>query len=461
VNRNDLIAEAWRRGNLSYLLHDGQAGVREEWRSSDARRWVLCCSRRYGKSFWLCVEAVELALRRERMQIRYAAPTQKMVRSIVEPHMREVLWDCPDDLKPAFSRQEGVWRFPNGSEIHAAGCDGGSAERLRGTSTDLALVDEAGFIADLDYVVDDILMPQTLTTDGRILVVSTPARSPAHPFANYCAAAEAKGAYAHRTIYDAPHIPEHAIVEYMEEAGGEGSSTWRREYLAETVVDEDAAVVPEYTMRAVDIVVDDWKRPEYFKTYTVADLGFSDLTVWLFAYHDFDNDLIVVEDELVFRNTHAGAMTQPVLEVEERLWGEVHGDRHPMRIADAQPLVLAEMAQGGLTVAPARNDDPTAAVNNLRRQIQGARWRIFERCRTLRSHLRAAVWDSRRRHFARMDGVGHFDALAAAMYLERHVERRASPYPALARGVSSQTHHIRPHAIPISGLSKLARGRRR
>jgi hypothetical protein len=457
ISRAALLAEAWKRGDLSYLLHRGQRGVRAEWRSSDALKWVLCCSRRYGKSYWLCVEAVEAALAAPKAQIRYAAPTQKMVRNIVEPHMRDILEDCPKALKPTFRRQDGVWVFQNGSEIHAAGCDGGSAERLRGTSTDLALVDEAGFVADLDYVVDDILMPQTLTTGGRILVVSTPARSPAHPFAHYCAAAEAKGAYAHRTIHDAPHIPKKAIERYCEEAGGEGSSTWRREYLAQTVVDEDAAVIPEFTMRAADIVVEDYQRPEYCHKYVVADLGFSDLTVWLFAFHDFANDLIVVEDELVFRNTHSGAMVGPVLEMEDKLWGEAR----TIRYADAQPLVLAEMAEAGIEVSKARNDDPTAAVNALRRQIQGARWRIHERCRTLRAHLKAAVWDARRRHFARMDGVGHFDGVAAAMYLERHVVRQWSPFPAVPAHAKNSTHWIRPNVATVSGMAKLAKRRRR
>jgi hypothetical protein len=186
---DDLRREAWRRPSLRYLLHDGQCQLQDAWRKAPGRRFVICCSRRYGKSYWLHVEGVEACLSQPGLQVRYACPTAKMAKTISEPHMRTVLHDCPASLRPQFHRQDGVWRFPNGSELHVVGCDNGGHERLRGASTHLALVDEAGFIDELDYVVQDILLPQTITTDGRILIVSSPARTPAHAFTAYFSAA--------------------------------------------------------------------------------------------------------------------------------------------------------------------------------------------------------------------------------------------------------------------------------
>jgi hypothetical protein len=47
----------------------------------------------------------------------------------------------------------------NGSEIHLAGTEKGNAEKVRGVSADLCLVDEAGFCDDLDYIIKNILFP--------------------------------------------------------------------------------------------------------------------------------------------------------------------------------------------------------------------------------------------------------------------------------------------------------------
>lgn len=436
--------------DLSYLLHDGQMELRQAWRAATGRKFVACIARRWGKSFWCCVESVELALRVPGAQIRYAAPTAKMVRSIIEPVMRVVLRDCPEPLRPHHSRQEGVWRYPNGSEVHVAGCDQGGADRLRGTATHLGIVDEAGFVADVEYVVGDVLLPQTLTTGGELLVVSTPATTPAHPFQQMCADAAASGAYAHRTIFDAPHIPRRLAEEYIEERGGIESTAARREYLAEHVVDEEGAIVPEFT-REEPHIVQAVERPEHYDAYVVGDLGFVDLTVWLLGYYHFDMAVWVVERELVFRNASTGDMVPALKAAERELWG----DKEPfIRIADAEPMVLREFTSGrneqgeqhGYRVSKARNDELDAAVNGLRLATRKRGYRIHPSCKVTISHLRYGIWNRARTGFERMEGYGHFDGVAAAMYMERHVRRDRNPYPRLPPGVTLDTHWVPPPA---------------
>ena len=53
---------------------------------------------------------------------------------------------------------------------------------------------EAGFIDRLDYLLKSVRLPQTLTTNGRTIVISTPPDSPAHePSATTVGAATAYG----------------------------------------------------------------------------------------------------------------------------------------------------------------------------------------------------------------------------------------------------------------------------
>jgi hypothetical protein len=107
--------------------------------------------------------------------------------------------------------------FHNGSEIHIAGCDNGNAENLRGHESDLNLIDEAGFIDDLEYVLKDILMPQTLTTGGRTIISSTPPRTPAHYFQRLCMEAVQSDYYSKFTIVLSLPKPLKSIATKQEE----------------------------------------------------------------------------------------------------------------------------------------------------------------------------------------------------------------------------------------------------
>lgn len=440
---------AWRQGNLSYLLHRGQREAKAAFHDAkESLVYVICCSRRYGKSYLACVMSIEEALKKPGAQVRYAAQTKDAVKKIVRPLMSQILEECPKDLKPVHTRNEGVYRFPNGSEIHVAGAEAGAAERLRGTSTDFAVIDEAGFIdetnggEDLENLVNDVLMPQTLTTGGRILLISTPAKSASHAFQlKYCLRAEAEGAYLHRTIYDAPHIDEKTREKYMKEAGGEDSPTWQREYLARVIVDATVAVIPEFSIKERDIVRVPPERPEFFDAYVGADLGYHDLTAVLFGYYHFPEAKIIVEDELIFHKTNSGAIVDAIREKEAELWGSQEPRK---RVADVKQQIIRDLSVDyGMKFRQPKKDDKDAAINQLRLAIADEKLIIAPNCVNTIAHLKAAIWNKSRTEFARSGQFGHFDAVDALIYLIREVNRNANPFPQ-GRGLSHDTHYIPP-----------------
>ena len=426
-------------GDLSVYLHSGQENARKLFLASPARIFVMNMSRRWGKSWMACAIALEAALRHPGVQVRYATPTAKMARNIVEPHFRSLLQHAPKDCQPTYRRQQSMWTFPNGSEIHVAGCDAGGAERLRGVSTDLGIVDEAGFVSDgLESVVHDILLPQTLTTNGKILLVSTPPRTPSHPFFTYCERAEAGKAYLKATIYDAPHISQAMAEEYCRESGGENSTTWRREYLAEFVTDEQAAVIPEFPPIAHEICVD-VDRPSHFDTYVSLDVGFYDLAFAVFAYFDFRNHRIVVEDEVVLRRSTSEQINAKIKEKQEALWG----DKEPLqKVVDAPAITIADMSARGDLWSAARKDDKMAALNRLRLALANRQVVINPRCTKLISHLRYAIWNRARSSYARSSDHGHFDGVDALKYLVRSVDWNRNPFPHPLSGISGERHFV-------------------
>lgn len=446
------IADRWHRGDLSWKFDACQQEIDAQWRGCTARRFVLNCSRRLGKSYWLVGTGVQKGISQPDQYIRFAAPTAKQCKTIVLPLLRKILADCPDDLRPEFVHQDLVLYFRNGSEMHISGCDSGNAERLRGTEAHLALVDEAGSVDELEYLVQDILLPQTLTTDGRIILASTPPRSPEHSFVKkYITDARADGAYCHRTIYDNPRLKDHQVKEYMKESGGEGTSTWRREYLADIIVDEARAVLPEFTTRQ-DVIVADLPRPPYFDTYVSMDVGFLDLTVVLFGYWDFMYARLVVEDEVCLRKMTTQDLADAIRSKEAHLWPNAKPRK---RISDTDLIVINDLTRlHGLQFSPTRKDAKEAQINQARLMMAGDPPRIIvnPRCRTLIAHCLGAVWNQARTEFERVGDdslsgeVHHFDAVDALIYMVRGIDRAHNPYPNDIAALDPNTHFIFPGA---------------
>lgn len=451
-------AELWEAGNLSWLLHSGQKRVRTAVYACQSRKFLFNCSRRWGKSFLLCALAIECALSGKNKQVKYAAPTARDVRKIIAPIMRALLETCPEKLRPDWNQQDGVWTFKNGSQIHVAGVDNGNADSLRGQSSDLAIVDEAGFVSDLEYLDRGVLMPQLITTNGRMIISSTPATSPGHAFREYCVEAEARGAYVKQTIWDAPHIDHRRVEEWCLEEGGETSTTWRREYLAEHVTDEGSAVIPEWE-RSKSVVVEERERPEYAHAFVAMDQGYYDLSVAVFGYYDFRAGLDVIEDELVFERATSDVLASGVAAKEAELWSRLEPVPRPLqRFVDAPAIVIADLSRiSGQIWTPARKDDAESALNSLRVSISTGKLRIHPRCRTVIAHLAGAVWNKSRTTFERSPGLGHFDGVDAVKYFHRGVNRYANPFPAIPKGVSADDHWVPPKLSNNVKQARLAR----
>lgn len=453
----------WRAGDLSYALHAvqlrGRALVHDA-TSRNVRRVVWNWGRRLGKSHAAIVLALETALRTPGARIPYAAPTQKMVEEFVHPIFTELADQAPADVRPALV--SGEWRMPDERRIIPVGCeDRKKADRLRGPKAHACIVDEAGFVPILDYVVKDVLRPQLLTTKGWMLIASTPPDTPAHPFIAMMAEAEARGAYMHASVRESPLISPDEIDLYCEELGGPTSSRWLREGEARIVVDEGRAVLPEW-QGLEGSLVGEVERAPYFTAYVAADSGYLDLTVVLFGWWDFLNKRLVVEDEIVLSRTRSDVIQRAVGEKERALWP---GQQPYRRVVDASLQTIADMrglqvhdrhrrdAEGhptphleddaALWTLPLK-DDKEAAINALRVGLVRGELVVHPRCKVTIAHCRHAVWNTARTEFARSgeEGVGHFDALDALLYLWRSVNRTKNPFPSAASQMDAGNQHV-------------------
>jgi len=487
----------WRRGDLTYLLHDGQQAALDAALGAEARRFVLCTGRRWGKSRLMCVLAANICALRivhrsggelppwlppwleqvvtrttKPARVVYAAPTAGMVAEFIDPHMRLIASHAPAEMRP--ESKGGDWHFPDGSRVVIKGCeDRKKADRLRGAEADHAIADEGGFIPILDYVVRDVLGPQLWETRGRLWLPSTPPESPDHPFVAFLAEAEERGAAYRARTADAPHISPQMLAEAIDDAGGEDSIAWQREGEARILRDPAHVVLPEWPDDGAG-VVEERERPRYFVPMVVGDLGYVDLTVIGFGYYDFAAGVDVLEDELVFSHTRSDAIDAAVEAKERELWGDNRAGIR--RHIDAQPITRADMGRAGFgasegepgeTWLGVRKDERDAAVNALRIRVKRRQLRVHPRCVTTIAHAKFGRWNTRRSDFERpANGGHHYDGLAMLVYFTRMLDRVTNPYPALEPGVSDASHliyhdHVRPtRAQKIQQIMSPRRARR-
>lgn len=438
--------QLWNMGNLDYLLKGNQKKIKKALLEDKNDITTILASRRFGKSYILCAWAIEECVKQKRAIVKYACPEKIMVSTIINPIINNIIEDAPDNLKPSWKEQRKVWEFPNGSEIQIAGTDKGHVEKLRGGYSQLCICDEAGFMTDLDYVVNSVMAPTTDTTNGRVILASTPNyKDPQHEFhTNFLAPLEASGNLIKFTIYESPMVDAEKIKKIIARyPGGVSNAKFRCEYLCEIAIDLEALVIPEFTPELEQLIVKETERPPYYDSYTSGDPAFVDLTGVLFGYYDFDKATIVIEEEFV---TNGATMTTEALaadikNIEANLWIDPVS-RLPkppfMRVMDNNNLILINDLHRlhNLTFVATKKDNKEAQINQVRMMLSSKRIIIDPKCKNLLYHIKNAKWDKNRKVFERLkdspDGSlrgGHADLLDALIYLVRNVIQSKNPYP--------------------------------
>lgn len=414
--------ELVRRGDLSWLLHPGQQALAKRFYATDGKVTVWNCSRRFGKSYMLVVLALEQCLRKKGMQVRFATSTQKQIASIFEPLMDQILLHFPKDCLP--SKNQNVWKFPNKSTLTLAGADYKDGDALRGVGSDLIIVDEAGFVGNLKYLVQDILLPQLLTTNGRLIMASTPPKSMGHDFVTFAQQALEQKTYERRTIYDNAMLSKPIIDAVKIQCGGEDTDTFKREYLCEFISDSQSRIIPEFNEL---IHVKKEPMPTHYQPYTCFDFGLKDHTAVLFGYLDFLRQKLVVQDEIIVNYKTTKEIAEMVKKKEAALWG----NRKVERFGDNDLQILWDMGREyGLNIKPAIKFDKDAGIANCRDKFMFERIEVWPNCHSIIFQLKNGVWNDKRTSFQRDEVMGHCDALDALIYMVRHIKWKANPVPA-------------------------------
>lgn len=374
-----------------------------------------------GKStlgFSVCVEE---ALKHPNSNILFITPVNKNIERYVSEIATKVLLDCPLHLRPESLPQKNIYVFPNGSKIFCVGSSNQSYENLRGTRVNLAVIDEAQRMEDLEIIVDEVVMPSLMDSDGFLLMFGTIPRQPSHPFMRrYVKDAKAENAFALFDIYSAGYPPE-LLAKFRREVSKEA---WEREFECKENTNKKYNVTPNFS---VDKHMKAMPRPDYFPmlvSYTGMDIGGSlDQTHVLYVYYDSVLKKLIVRDESVW-----AAQESRVDRIAEAI-KKKETDMTPkkLRVSDTNNFILIKELQEKHKIAfkPVQKGPGSleAMLEILNVWIENDRIFVDPACKVLINELRFGSWNKTRTDLARVEGA-HCDGIIALAYILSIVNER-------------------------------------
>ena len=440
--RQACISDAWYRGDLSYQLRPhGQVELynfihRTHKKDPTPELFVVETHRRFGKSYIWTLLALERALSRPWQLIKYAAPTAVQCQKIVKPNLARILRDCPADLKPHKAGM--TWTFKNPrlkeggatptSEFHLIGVNE-DPDAIRGEATDFAVLDEAGMMKRLGYIIEDILSFQFIgREDPMMAMISTPPASMDHPFIKkYIPDAMLAKRYFIMPASNNKDFSKEDEAVVIRNCQSTDSISWQREAECRHITDTESMIVPEYNKVKKD-VVRKWKDPGFFYPEICFDAGAKDYCHMLFGFVDFREQTLIIKDEIWVHYKSTGQITDLLKGKQREVFPKNKFKAHIFADAPLQQLIDFQIDHG-ISVEPALKHDADVTLSSLRTAVQSGKIMIDPKCERLIYQLENGVWNDKRTDWVRSEELGHCDGISALAYFNRCAKWRRNPYP--------------------------------
>jgi hypothetical protein len=261
-----------------------------------ARRKAAVCSRRAGKTTAASYYALLGLFSPLEGDVAYIGLTRSSAKKLMFRQIER--WNKTYNLGLHFDRQDLVITNELGNSLFVTGAHTeDDTEKLRGHKLNLCILDEsASFRAHLKYLIEEVLEPTLIDTDGTLALIGTPSANPGENYFYRATTGEEPGYSVHRwTILENPYIPHASrwLRDYRDRKGwDEAHPIYRREWLGEWTTDGDSLVY-RY----------DRKRNHYdalparrFDYVLGVDLGYRDaFACAVLAYSADDRRVFVVE----------------------------------------------------------------------------------------------------------------------------------------------------------------------
>lgn len=439
--RREAIGIAWEDGRLNYLMRNTQRRIKQEWIESKAvsRKFYIESTRRLGKSSLLLQLFTEECISSANRKCGFFAPVKDGLLDYIEPLIQKTYEDCPATLRPSFDKQRFMLRFRNGSTIIFRGSNNQQHRVRRGQEFHVAGIDEARDVDSLDALIDSVVMPSLFSTDGYLIISSTPADTRSHPLFALRTRAKVEGWFIELTIWDANKIdpevyPMPLITEWKEETlkAPDGQEIWEREYECKWVINRRKMAVPEWDSNKM--VVSSSRDPYYqfYRHFHGLDWGYKDYTAVVFATLNFRKGRLEFDGELTYsgKDVRSDLISDKITIQNRHLWGDDF--KVGLQVSDsADPIMINEINRyKGMNFIPViKGHTLDAMLNEFRILVAQGKIVVSPACQMLIHCLETAVWTDKRDKLDQDVFAHHFDHLMAAVYLARMVNWNDNPIP--------------------------------
>ena len=356
-----------------------------------AKRKAAICSRRAGKTTGIARDLIKEIRTQEEGDTAYIGLTRGAAKRTL---FKEILkLDRKYNLNLHIDKTE-LWvtSKDTGNTLYITGANTeDEAEKLRGLKLKKAVLDEvASFRAHINYLIEEVLEPTLIDTDGSLVLIGTPSANPTDDNLFYRVTTGLESGWSvHKwTILDNPYIP-HARV-WLEEyrkrkQWGLDHPIYLREWLGEWTTDSSSLVYKYDSDR------NDYSERDSGKWNFVVgiDIGFDD--AFAINVNAFSYDHLQVYS--VYQYKKSGLIPAQMAEVIK----DVRARFNPIRmVADHGGLgkaICEEFNQRyGLNIYPAEKSKKMAYVELLNGDLLSGLYKI-KRDSELAKEMRRHQWD--------------------------------------------------------------------
>lgn len=443
--RQEAVNIAWEEGRLKYLMRNTQRRIKEAWLKAQEKgflKFYIEATRRLGKSSFLLLLFTEICRVKANIKCGFFAPVKDGLLDYVEKLINVTYEDCPENLRPYFDRTRFmlIFKHPKGDSVIIFRGSNNKQHRVRrGQEFDIAGVDEARDVDDLEDLIDSVVMPALFSTNGRLIVSSTPGDTRSTPLFEMRTRAKVEGWYIEIDIWlahkmDPEVYPMERINKWKEETlkSPDGQERWEREYECKWVVNRRKMAVPEWDTARM---VQSYSRDPYYKFYhhyIGLDWGYKDYTALVFATYNFRKARLEVDGELTYsgKEVRSDLISEKVNLYTKNLWGT---DFNMWRqVSDsADPILINEINKyKNMSFVPVQKAHTLdAMLNEFRVMVAQGKIVVHPNCQMLIHDLENAIWTDKRDKLDKDVFSHHFDHLMALVYLTRTLDVYTNPIP--------------------------------
>ena len=426
ISKQQAAKELWRRGVLKWKLQAPQPAIYNAIRSlpPEVREILIFCSRRLGKSYLGVVMALEDCLTNDNVEVAIIGPNLKQTKSIITPILNQIKTDAPDGLIKQ-TKSELLWTVGKSTLVIAAFDT--ALESVRGRAFFNIYLEESGLanIEEYEYTINSVLRPTLMTSRGKIIHLTTPAKQVNHPLhAITLPSCASNNALFNYTIEANSRMTKEQIEEEIESMGGRDNAHCQRELFCRIVKDESSLIIPEFDpSRHIKSLT----LPEYYNALTSIDFGGSlDKHGIVLCFYDFKRaKFCVFREALLDKNTPTINIKTTALDIEKSIrWNK------PNRLGDAPGQIRIDLASEDFYCRQPTKEKGSveANINAIRLAFQRNQIEIDPSCTKTIATLQYGSWLSNKEDWQRTPELGHLDLLAATLYAFKHIDK-SNPYP--------------------------------